>query len=233
VSSKPHTFSLIVTVIHAMPSQPQTIVQNNNHAAVYNRLDHKHSVQTTSSAIGGSYDCLDRTASLSDRLSFERSYSRLNCNKMAPSRSQSQHSTREKNISDSYDHLERTPSFNGSPSSADGRSKSFGSLEGQARFHLPSPTEEDSYNHLSRFRHASLPNRSSPKRQTDFYDKLDRSMASVRLGSDNSYDRLDSMQDQGSHDASSYDHLDNMQGSMLLDRDVGMSPPPVFSNVRM
>jgi hypothetical protein len=172
-----------------------------------------------------SYNHLDHTGSLSDRLSLERSYSRLNCNNTVPSRSQSQRFMR-----DSYDHLERTNSFSGSPSSADSRSRSFGSVEGRARFQFPSPTEDENYDRLARARHASLPNSSSPKKQMEFYDKLDRSMASIHQGAQAmSYDRLDSMRDLGSH-VNSYDRLDSMQGSMLLDRDIAMSPP-LSSNV--
>lgn len=198
-----------------MPSQPQAIVQNNNHG-VYNHLDRKPSIQSTNTAVGDSYDRLDRHGSLSDRLSLDRSYSRLNCNKTPPHRTQSQRSIQERNISDSYDHLERTPSFDGSPSKRDNRSRSFGSLE-RGRFRVASPPTEDSYNHLSRYRHASLPSSSSPRRIMEFYDKLDRSTANL---------------DQGAI-VNSYDRLDSMQGSMLLDKDIGMSPPATPSNVRI
>jgi hypothetical protein len=244
-----------------MPSQPQAIAKNNNQA-VYNHLDRKSSIQTSSTAIEDSYNRLDQIGSLNDHLSAERSYSRLNCSKITPSRAQSQRSCRDQHISNSYDHLERTTSFNGSPSSADSRSRSFSGVEGRSRFHFPSPPAEDSYNHLAQVRHASLPSSSSPKKQLDFYDKLDRSMANVHLGSHvnsydrldsmqdqeshvNSYDRLDSMRDQGTHmnsydsldstrdqgsHVNSYDHLGSMQGSMMLDKDMGMSPP-LSSNV--
>ena len=215
-----------VIVIHAMPSQPQAIRQNNNQ--VYCRLDREASIQTSKSVVEDSYNRLDHTGSLSDRLSLERSYSRLNCNNTVsvPNRTQSQRSMRDMNTRDSYDHLERTPSFTGSPSTVDHRSRSFGSLEGQARFRFPSPTDEESYSHLSRLRHASLPSSISPQKQMEFYDKLDRSMASVNQGSQAmSYDRLDSMRDLGLH-VNSYDRLDSMQGSILLDRDPGLSPPP-------
>ena len=213
-------------VIQAMPSLPQAIRQNNNQ--VYCRLDRQATIQTSNSVVEDSYNRLDRAGSLSDRLSLERSYSRLNCNNTVPvpDGTQSQRSMRDLNIRDSYDHLERTPTFTGSPSGVDNRSRSFGSLEGQAPFRFPSPTDEESYNHLSRLRHASLPSSISPQKQMDFYDKLDRSMASVSQGSQAmSYDRLDSMRDQGLH-MNSYDRLDSMQGSILLDRDPGISPPP-------
>ena len=219
-------FYFILSVMHAMPSQPQAIVRNNQ--GVYNQLDRKASIQTTSTVMAESYDRLDRPGSFSDRLSWERSYSRLNCNSRTPTRTQSERSKREQ-ISNSYDHLERAPSFTGSPSSADGRSRSFGSFEGRNRFQAASPPPEDSYNHLTRYRHASLPSSDSPKRQMDFYDKLDRSMASVNQWNQaQSYDRLDNMQDH----AKSYDRLNSMQGSMVSDRDTGLSPPP-SSNVRI
>ncbi|XP_028395022.1 uncharacterized protein LOC114519145 isoform X2 [Dendronephthya gigantea] len=200
-------------VINTMPSQPQAIVQNNHHQGVYDHLERKSSIQSTSTAVAVSYDRLDRSGSLSDRLSLERSYSRLNNNKTPPHRSQSQRSIQERNISDSYDHLERTLSFDGSPSKEDSRSRSFGSLE-RTRFKLASPPPEDSYSHLSRHRHASLPSSSSPRKNMEFYDKLDRSTANL---------------DQGSI-VNSYDRLNSMQGSVMLDRDIGMSPPTTPSN---
>ena len=211
-----------------MPTKPQAIVKN-NYKDVYDQLDRKASIHTTNTVLGESYDCLDRTGSFNDALSWERSYSRLNCSDRTPTRTQSERSRRDQ-ISSSYDHLERTPSFTGSPSSADGRSRSFGSFEGRNRFQLSSPPAEDSYNHLTRYRHASLPSSSiSPKRQLDFYDKLDRSMASVHQGNQaQSYDRLDSMQDH----VNSYDRLNSRAGSVMPDRDTAMSPPP-SSNVRI
>lgn len=273
--------SLIHIVIRAMPSQPQAIQQSNNHT-VYNHLDRKPSIQTTSSAIGDSYDRLDRTGSLSERLSWERSYSRMNCSTTSPQRMRSRHSFGGQNVSESFDRLDGAPSFNGSPSSADSRSRSFGSVEGRSRFHPSSPPVQDNYNRLSRVRHASLPSSSNPKREIDFYNSLDRSMASVHHASQmNSYDRLDSLQDEGSkmssydrlnsmHDERSkmdnydrlnsmqderskmnsndqrdsmqdlsssgnkhmYDRLGSRQGNVLLDKDKGITPPPL-SNVCM
>ena len=228
-----------------MPSQPQAIMPNNNHV-MYNHLDRKGSIQTTNSSVfEGSYDRLDRTGSLNDRMSLDRSYSRLNNTIIG--RSQSERSRREQNIHNSYDHLERSPSFGESPT--DVRSRSFGSLEGRSRFHLPSPPPEDSYNHLNRYRHASLPSSCSPRKEYDFYNKLDRSVSSVYRGTDmtsydrldsmqdvkgsqmSSYDRLDSMQDVKGSQMSSYDRLGSMQGSVMLDKDMGMGPPPVSSKV--
>lgn len=199
-------FFTTISVIPGMPSQPQDIVPKR--PPDHNRIVCHENGQTSVNGASNPYNHLDYFGSLENGPQGWRS-SRGNAN--------SKRSIREQRIGDSYDHLERTNSYNGSPSAVESRSHSLSSVDGRNRSGFSSPPPE--YSRLSRERIASLPSKSPNSEFYDrldkdkverkhaslprnssagnsvFYDKLDRSMASIHQGPEtNSYDRLDSMQ---------------------------------------
>ena len=189
-----------LSVLSPISSAPRPIGEGNDNHQMYNHLRRDSTQSDATTVVCGSYDRLERNDSFNDSVSRmgDTSYSRLNCS--TTERVESRVSLRTPR--DSYDHLERTGSFDGdSPSSFESRSKSLGSNDGRSRFQFSSPPPEDSYNHLENYRRASWS--SSPKTHgntalsPEAYNRLDRSAISVNQQPPaNSYDRLDAMQDR-------------------------------------